>query len=89
MMGTMAAVLATRNIRTHIDRFRADVEGDIREVGGVLKITDIRVRYTLKVPPEQEDDARWGLENYIERCPGAQSVTGCIRIDHDLKIEAG
>jgi len=87
MMGTMAAVLATKKIRTHTDRYRADVEGDIREDGGVLKITDIRVRYTLRVPPAQEADALWALENYIEKCPAAQSVSGCIRIVHDLKIK--
>jgi organic hydroperoxide reductase OsmC/OhrA len=87
MMGTLAAVLAGRNIRTHTDRYRADVEGDIREVGGILRITDIRVRYFLKIPPAQESDARWGLDHYIEKCPAAQSVTGCIHIGHELEIE--
>jgi uncharacterized OsmC-like protein len=85
----MAAVLATRGIRTHADRFRSEVEGDIRNVEGILRITDIRVRYTLKVPADREEDARWALGHYIEKCPAAQSVTGCINIDHDLKIKAG
>ena len=87
MMGTMAAVLATKKIPTRSDRFRADVEGDIREVGGILRITDIRVRYTLGVSSGQEDDSRWGFAHYIEKCPAAQSVIGCIDIDHDLKLE--
>jgi uncharacterized OsmC-like protein len=88
MMGTMAAVLATRGVRTHGDHFRAEAEGDIRNVEGILKITDIRVRYTLKVSTDREEDARWAFGHYIEKCPAAQSVTGCINIDHDLKIEA-
>ena len=50
-MGTLATVLAGKKIPTFADRFQADVEGDIEDVGGVLKITKIRVRYTLKVPP--------------------------------------
>jgi len=86
MMGTFASVLATKKIRTHTDRFRADVEGDIENVSGVLKITEIRVHYVLKASPEEEDDARWALENYIEKCPGAMSVTGCIRLIHSLEI---
>ena len=86
MMGTMAAVLATKKIRTHTDRFQADVEGDIRKVGEILKITEIRVRYHLKVQPGEEDNARWCLENYIEKCPAAQSVINCIRIEHDLTL---
>jgi organic hydroperoxide reductase OsmC/OhrA len=87
MMGTLAAVLAGRKIRTHPDRYRADVEGDIRESGGVLRITDIRVRYSLTIPSGQESNARWGFDHYLEKCPAAQSVIGCIHIDHELKIE--
>ena len=84
-MGTFASVLATKKIRTHSDRFRADVEGDIENIEGVLKITVIRVHYVLKLSPEEEADARWALKNYIEKCPGAMSVTGCIRIEHSLE----
>jgi organic hydroperoxide reductase OsmC/OhrA len=86
MMGTFASVLATKKIRTHSDRFRANVEGDIENVAGVLKITAIRVHYELKLNPEEEADARWAMENYIEKCPAAMSVTGCIRIGHSLDL---
>lgn len=85
-MGTFASVLATKKIRTHTDRFHATVEGDIENVGGVLKITVIRVHYLLKVGPEEEDGARWAMDNYLEKCPGAMSVTGCIRLEHDLEL---
>ncbi len=86
MMGTLASVLAAKKIRTHTERFRADVEGDIREVDGILKITDIRVRYQLKVAPEQEADARWCFGHYIDKCPAAQSVIECIQIKDELEL---
>jgi uncharacterized OsmC-like protein len=89
MMGTLASVLATKKIRTHTDRFSTQVEGDIEDVGGILKITEIRVHHTLKAAPGEEADARWAFENYITRCPAAQSVIGCIRIEHDLTLEHG
>jgi len=79
-------VLATKKIRTHTDLFRSNVEGDIENVEGVLKITVIRVHYVLKLSHEEEADARWALENYIEKCPAAMSVTGCIRIEHFLEL---
>jgi len=88
MMGTFASVLATKKIRTHTDRFRADVEGDIENVAGVLKITAIRVHYVLKTSSAEEENARWALENYIEKCPGAMSVAGCIRLNHSLELVA-
>ncbi len=86
MMGTFASVLATKKIRTHTDRYRADVEGDIEAVDGVLKITEIRVHYSLTVSAHEEADARWAMEHYIEKCPAAMSVTGCIRIEHTLEF---
>ena len=46
----------------------------------------IRVHYTLKVKPEEEADSRWAMGNYIEKCPGAMSVTGCIRIGESLEL---
>lgn len=84
MMGTFASVLATKKIRTHTDRFMAHVEGDIENVAGVLKITVIRAHYVLKLSAQEEADARWAMKNYIEKCPAAMSVTGCIRLEDSL-----
>jgi organic hydroperoxide reductase OsmC/OhrA len=87
MMGTLAAVLAGKKITTPEDRYRADVKGDIENVAGVLKITRIGVTYHLKIPPEKAEEAREAFSTYIKRCPAAQSVIGCIRIEDDLVIE--
>ena len=86
-MGTLATVLAKKKIRTFQDRYKATVNGDIEAVDGVLKITRIHVRYDLKAPANQHADAREALENYITRCPAAQSVIGCIEITHELALE--
>ena len=85
-MGTLATVLAGRKIPTFSDRYRADVEGDIEDIDGVLRITRIRVAYTLSVPPGKTDDAREALKTYITRCPAAMSVRGCIEIIDSAEI---
>lgn len=87
-MGTLATLLAEKKIPTPEERYRADVEGDIENVDGVLKITRIRVKYHLKIPPDKAADAREAFSSYIGRCPAAQSVIGCIRIEDELVIEA-
>ena len=87
MMGTLAAVLAGKKIETHEGRYSADVEGDIENVNNVLKITQIRVKYHLKVPKGKTADARDALSSYLALCPGAQSVIGCIRISDEAIIE--
>ena len=86
-MGTLAAVLAGKKIRTLKDRYKATVSGDIEDVNGVLKITRINVDYWLKLPKDKRPEAEEALNNYIALCPGAQSVIGCIDINHTLTME--
>jgi len=86
MMGTLATVLAGRKIPTFGDRYRADVEGDIEDVDGVLRITRIRVRYTLKAPPGKTAEARDAMGSYLVRCPAAMSGRGCIALEDSLDV---
>jgi uncharacterized OsmC-like protein len=87
MMGTLAQFLAKKDIPTPEDRYAAHVEGDIEDVNGVLKITRIKVQYSLTIPPGKRDDAQQAFEQYLPYCPAAQSVIDAIHIEHDLKIE--
>lgn len=87
MMGTLAALLAGKKIPTPEDRYWADVTGEIENVEGILKITRIGVTYHLKTQSEKVEEAREAFSSYIKRCPAAQSVIGCIRIEDHLIIE--
>ena len=86
-MGTLAGFLARKDINAAGDTYRADVEGDIENVEGVLKITQIRVNYHIQVPKGKTGDAEDALSSYLKACPAAQSVIGCIRIQDDAVIE--
>jgi organic hydroperoxide reductase OsmC/OhrA len=87
MMGSLATVLAAKKIRTPEDSFRADVEGDIENVSGILKITQIRVTYHLKIPSEKVEQAQEAFAAYLTSCPAAQSLIGCIAIRDHLELE--
>jgi hypothetical protein len=87
MVGTLARLLAEKQIETPAENFWADVHGDIEEVNGVLKITEIRVDYHLKAPRGKQEDAKEVLAMYITRCPAATSVMDCIRIKDQAVIE--
>ncbi len=86
-MGTLARFLAERQIPTPQDRYHAEVEGDIENVNSVLKITQIRVKYYLKLRQGKAKEARDAFSSYLASCPAAQSVMGCIHIKDDLMIE--
>jgi len=86
-MGTLATVLAGKKIPTPEERYWADVEGDIENVNGVLKITKIRVKCHLKVAKGKSEEAKEAFSTYLVRCPAAQSVIGCINIHDELLVE--
>ena len=88
MMGTLARFLAEKKIPTPEDLYWADVEGDIENVDNVLKITQIRVKYHLKVSQEKAKEVKEAFSSYLTSCPAAQSVTGCINIKDDMVIES-
>ena len=68
------------------DNLMAQVEGDIEDVEGVLKITKIRLRYRFKIPPGTKEKVDRVLASYAEKCPAYQSVKGCIECSWDAEI---
>ena len=67
----------------------AEVEGDIEDANGVLKITKIRLRYTIKAPAGKRESIERLLEHYAESCPAYQSVKGCIECSWTAEIIEG
>jgi len=86
-MGTLATLMAGKKIPTPEHLYWADIEGDIENVDGVLRITTIRVKMHLKCPEEKVADAKEAFANYITRCPAAQSVKECIKLQDELIFE--
>ena len=76
-----------RSIATQ-DRLTADVEGDIEEVEGVLRITRIRMHYRLQAETPDPAAIQRALETYADKCPAYQSVKGCIDCSWDLEVVA-
>ncbi len=65
----------------------SEVEGDIEDVDGVLKISKIRLKYKFKIPSGMREKAERALAVYSDNCPAYQSVRGCIDCSWDAEIE--
>jgi uncharacterized OsmC-like protein len=65
----------------------AQVEGDIEDVDGVMRITRIRLRYRFKAPAGSREKVDRVLASYAEQCPAYQSVKGCIECSWEAEIE--
>jgi len=65
----------------------AQVEGDIEDVNGVMRITKIRLHYRFKAPAQSREKVDRVLASYAEQCPAYQSVKGCIECSWEAEIE--
>jgi len=75
-----------RDIPAPPDKITASVEGDIEAVDKVLKITRIRVRYTLAIPTGTREKAERAVKRHPMSCPAANSVRDCIELDISADI---
>ena len=64
----------------------AQVEGDIEDVDGVLRITSIRLHYRLRAAAENREKVDRALASYAEKCPAYQSIKGCIDCTWDMEL---
>ena len=87
MTGTLAGALAGRGVPLPTDRCWSEVEGDIEKVDNTLKITQIRVKYHLQVPRGKTEAVDRAMSVYLDACPCAQSVLGCIDLVDEAMIE--
>ena len=79
MVGTYAAGLAARGV-DGTDNLIGEVEGDIAEVAGVIRITAIRLHLKAAVPASERAAAERLLEQFPAGCPAYQSVCAAIAI---------
>jgi uncharacterized OsmC-like protein len=77
-----------REIRS-AENLVAEVEGNIEDIDGVMRITKIRLRYRFKIPSGSREKVDRVLASYAEKCPAYQSVKGCIDCSWDAEIEEG
>lgn len=80
-------MLAEKQIQNLEDCYWAEVEGDIENINNVLKLTQIRVMYHLKMPRGKIEEAKEAFSSYVNSCAAVQSLIGCIDIRDDLTIE--
>jgi uncharacterized OsmC-like protein len=74
-----------RGIRS-AENLVAQVEGDIEDIDGVLKITKIRLHYRLKAPGGARERVERVLDSHAEHCPAYLSVKGCIECSWNVEI---
>jgi uncharacterized OsmC-like protein len=52
-----------------------------------MKVSHIAVTYHLKIPAGKRPEAERALAVFETRCPVAQTLKGCVTIEHRAQIE--
>ncbi|BAS26142.1 hypothetical protein LIP_0285 [Limnochorda pilosa] len=51
-----------------------------------MKVTRIRCRYHLRIPAGKRPEAERALAVFERGCPMAQTLKGCVQIEHEWEI---
>jgi uncharacterized OsmC-like protein len=86
MLGTLKGALEVRAIRMTPDSIRADVSGTNELVDGIIQLTRITVRYSLRIPAGTRDVVDRALSRHREKCPTARSLEAAIAVEWTAEI---
>lgn len=91
MLGTLNGALEARGIRLDADAIRATATGTNEIVDGIVTLTRIDVRYTLRIPAGKRDAVDRALSRHREKCPTARSLAGAVAVEFsaDISEETG
>jgi uncharacterized OsmC-like protein len=52
-----------------------------------MKVTHIRLTYHLRIPAGKRPEADRALSVFESRCPVAQTLKGCVTLEHQAEIQ--
>ncbi|MGH7449353.1 MAG: OsmC family protein [Longimicrobiales bacterium] len=87
MLGTLNGALEARGIRLEPDAIQAEVEGRNDIVDGVITLTRIDIRYTLRIPAGSREAVDRALSRHRDKCPTAQSLKNAVAVEWTAQIE--
>ncbi len=87
MLGTLNGALEVRGISLEPDDIVAEVEGVNEVRDGLPVLTEVVVRYRLRIPPGSRETVDRALERHASKCPTARSLRGAVEVRWDAEIE--
>jgi len=87
MLGTLNGALEVRQVRLEGDAIRAEVEGVNEVRDGLVVLTEVRVRYFLRIPKSAREVVDRALARHQDRCPTAAWMKPVVRVSWSAEIE--
>ncbi len=89
MTGTVAGALEARGISGTPENLQVDVDGRIEEVDGKMLLTNVSLKYRIKVPKDKRAAVERALEHHETLCAVSESVRRGIVVEWQAEIEEG
>jgi uncharacterized OsmC-like protein len=86
MLGTLNGALEVRGIKLTPDAMSATGTGVNDLVNGLVRLTEIRVHYDLRIPAGSRDAVDRALARHQEKCPTASSLAAAVTISWTAEI---
>jgi len=86
MLGTLNGALEVRQVKLEGDAIRATVEGLNELRDGLVVLTEVRVRYFLRIPKSAREVVDRALARHQDRCPTAAWMKPVVRVSWSAEI---
>ena len=87
MLGTLVGALEARQVKLEGDAIRAEVEGVNELRDGLVVLTEVRLRYFLRVPRAARETVDRALARHQSKCPTAAWMAPVVRVSWSAEIE--
>ena len=86
MLGTLNGALEVRQVSLPPDAITAEAEGINELVDKIPQLTEIRIRYRLRIPAGTREVVERALGSHQSKCPTARSLENSVSIRWDADI---
>ena len=87
MLGTLKGALDVRQVRLEAEAIHAEAEGINQVRDGLPVLTQVHVRYHLRIPSGAREVVDRALARHQDKCPTAASLKGAIAVSWSAEIE--
>jgi uncharacterized OsmC-like protein len=87
MTGTVAGAMDARGLQADSGKLLTEAEGRIEEIDGKMILTNIKLRYHIKVPKDKRASVERALEHHEGLCAASESVRRGINVEWESDIQ--
>ena len=87
MFGTLRGALDVRQVKLEGEALQAEVEGINEMRDGLPVLTEVRLRYRLRIPRGSRETVERALSRHQAKCPTANTLHGAVAVSWTADIE--